>query len=84
MQSLGYRQALEFLSGQKTLDAAIAECQTRTRQYAKRQMTWFRAEGNVVWLDGFGSDEHVLQEAMERSSAFLLHVGQPAQPRLSG
>ncbi|HXE10897.1 MAG TPA: tRNA (adenosine(37)-N6)-dimethylallyltransferase MiaA [Bryobacteraceae bacterium] len=64
MQSLGYRQALAVLSGAETLDAAIRLCQTKTRQYAKRQMTWFRSESNVHWLQGFGSDPEVVEEAV--------------------
>ena len=71
LQSLGYKQALQVLSGQLTLEQAIRECQTKTRQYAKRQMTWFRHEPDVVWLSGFGSHPFVQQQALERVQAFL-------------
>jgi tRNA dimethylallyltransferase len=64
LKSLGYKQAVAVLSGELTLDAAIAECQTKTRQYAKRQMTWFRAETGVQWLRGFGTDESIQAEAL--------------------
>jgi tRNA dimethylallyltransferase len=64
MQSLGYRQALAALSGEETLESAIRLCQTKTRQYAKRQMTWFRAESNVHWLCGFGTDPEVIGDAI--------------------
>jgi tRNA dimethylallyltransferase len=64
MQSLGYRQALAVLSGDETLESAIRLCQTKTRQYAKRQMTWFRSESNVHWLHGFGSNPEVVEEAV--------------------
>ncbi len=63
MQSLGYRQALSVISGFATLESAIRDCQTKTRQYAKRQMTWFRAESNVFWLRGFGGDPAIVREA---------------------
>jgi tRNA dimethylallyltransferase len=76
MRSLGYKQALQFLSGERTLDQAITECQLRTRQYAKRQVTWFRAERDLVWLDGFGSEERVQDEGLQRSSSFLANLKQ--------
>ena len=47
----GYRQALDFLGGRISLEEAIYHAQTRTRQYAKRQMTWFRREKRILWLD---------------------------------
>lgn len=42
-QALGYREVLEYLDGARSLEATIALVQTRTRQYAKRQLTWFRS-----------------------------------------
>jgi tRNA dimethylallyltransferase len=65
MQSLGYKQALAVIEGRLALPAAIQECQVRTRQYAKRQMTWFRAERNVQWLPGFGFDPAIAAQASE-------------------
>ena len=62
--SLGYAQAARHLRGELTLEEAITETQTKTRQYAKRQWTWFRAEAGVQWLAGFG-DEPALQAAAE-------------------
>ena len=64
LQSLGYKQALAALDGSLSLGGAIRECQTKTRQYAKRQMTWFRREHDVHWLNGFGGDEVIRQEAV--------------------
>jgi tRNA dimethylallyltransferase len=63
MQSLGYKQAVQYLKGESSIEQAIQDCQTKTRQYAKRQMTWFRAERDVQWLEGFGTDEEVQQTA---------------------
>lgn len=71
MQSLGYRQALAVLSQQLSLPQAVEECRTRTRQYAKRQMTWFRKEPDVNWLEGFGTDMHVWQSAQILIDEFL-------------
>jgi tRNA dimethylallyltransferase len=53
---IGYRQLRSHLRGEITLDAARAAIQQGTRQYAKRQLTWFRREQNVHWLEGFGDD----------------------------
>lgn len=71
MQSLGYKQALNVIYGAQPLTAAISECQTRTRQYAKRQITWFRSEHDVKWLEGFGSDPHIQQEALRLTQEWL-------------
>lgn len=58
----GYRRANEYLRGERTLESAIEQTQQDVRNYAKRQMTWFRREEGVVWLDGFGTDEQVVKE----------------------
>lgn len=71
LQSLGYRQAVKVLRGRMEIEQAIAECQTKTRQYAKRQMTWFRKETGVHWLRGFGSDPAIQDEAIARLAEFL-------------
>jgi tRNA dimethylallyltransferase len=55
-EALGYRQALQHLRGKLTLREAIFYTQRATRQYAKRQITWFRREQDVVWFRGFGPD----------------------------
>jgi len=55
-RSHGYRQALDYLEGRISLEEAIYHAQTKTRQYAKRQMTWFRKESQVHWFPGFGTD----------------------------
>ena len=61
--SLGYKQAVQLLRGHLSLDAAIAAAQQAHRNYAKRQMTWFRREPGVIWLNGFGDDAPVHQMA---------------------
>jgi tRNA dimethylallyltransferase len=62
--SLGYRQAVQLLRGSLARDAAIAAAQQAHRNYAKRQMTWFRREPHVTWLSGFGDDAAIQQEAI--------------------
>lgn len=64
LQSLGYKQAIEFLNGQLPLADALRECQAKTRQYAKRQMTWFRADPVIHWLFGFGFEPAIQEEAL--------------------
>lgn len=61
LASIGYKQVAQFLSGESDLDATISAVQQAHRNYAKRQMTWFRREPNVHWLSGFG-DDPVIQE----------------------
>lgn len=71
LQSLGYKQAVEVFTGKLALEQAIRECQAKTRQYAKRQMTWFRQEPDVEWLNGFGSDPAIQQQALTLAKSFL-------------
>jgi tRNA dimethylallyltransferase len=63
LASLGYRQAAEFLEGNLSLEQAIAAASQGHRNYAKRQLTWFRREPEVSWLKGFGDDLSVYAEA---------------------
>jgi tRNA dimethylallyltransferase len=51
LQALGYRQVFEYLRGERSLADTIALVKTRTRQFAKRQMTWFRRQIQLDWID---------------------------------
>jgi len=51
MQAIGYRQVVEHLRGERDLAATIELVKIRTRQFAKRQLTWFRRHGNCEWLE---------------------------------
>ena len=62
--SLGYRQAVQFLRGELTREQALEAAQRAHRNYAKRQMTWFRREPDVQWLHGFGDDMQVQRVAV--------------------
>ena len=63
LASLGYKQAVQFLRGELTREQAIQSAQQAHRNYAKRQMTWFRREPEVQWLNGFGDDAGIQREA---------------------
>jgi tRNA dimethylallyltransferase len=62
---IGYRKLREVARGEKKLEDARAAIQQATRQYAKRQLTWFRKDPSVHWLTGFGDDPRVQDEARE-------------------
>ena len=59
MQGLGYKEILEYLDGRCSLLEAVEKIKKETRHFAKRQLTWFRREKNVIWLDkqAFAYDE---------------------------
>lgn len=71
LDSLGYRQAMSVLAGTSSLEAAVAAAQQGHRNYAKRQLTWFRREPDVHWIAAFGDDaetqhtvSYLVQKAM--------------------
>ncbi|PYX83855.1 MAG: tRNA (adenosine(37)-N6)-dimethylallyltransferase MiaA [Acidobacteria bacterium] len=64
LSSLGYRQAVQLVRGQIDHARGISQAQQAHRNYAKRQMTWFRREPEVVWLAGFGDDPEIQQAAV--------------------
>jgi tRNA dimethylallyltransferase len=51
LQAIGYKQAVEYLEGRFSLEETIERIQKETRRYAKRQLTWFRADHDYTWLD---------------------------------
>jgi tRNA dimethylallyltransferase len=62
----GYREALAVLDGRMSLEEAVATTARHTRQYAKRQMTWFRRDRRIVWLDaGDGAAEELVDLAAD-------------------
>ena len=64
LDSLGYRQAAAVFAKTLTLEAAIEAAQQGHRNYAKRQLTWFRREPGVHWLEGFGDEPETLRAAI--------------------
>ncbi|HWY67270.1 MAG TPA: tRNA (adenosine(37)-N6)-dimethylallyltransferase MiaA [Terriglobales bacterium] len=65
LASLGYRQATQHLRGELTADVALLAAQQAHRNYAKRQLTWFRREPDVSWFPAFGDDPEVQQEVLK-------------------
>jgi tRNA dimethylallyltransferase len=65
LDALGYRQARQLLAGELTEAQAIGAAQRGHRNYAKRQLTWFRREPEVRWLAGLGDDAAIQQAAMD-------------------
>jgi tRNA dimethylallyltransferase len=62
MQAIGYRQVVEHLRGERPLAETIALVKIRTRQFAKRQMTWFRRQLPVTWIE-VGAEEQMEEVA---------------------
>jgi tRNA dimethylallyltransferase len=71
LDSLGYRQALAVLAGTLSAEAGVEAAQQGHRNYAKRQMTWFRREPEVHWLEGFGDEAEILRAAAKLVQAKL-------------
>jgi tRNA dimethylallyltransferase len=61
--SLGYKQARAVLRGEMAMGDAVSAAQQGHRNYAKRQLTWFRREPDVLWLQGFGDDPEIAARA---------------------
>jgi len=66
LSSLGYKQAVQLLRGEVTREQALQAAQQGHRNYAKRQLTWFRREPNVTWLKGFGDDAQVQEQVLAK------------------
>jgi tRNA dimethylallyltransferase len=66
---IGYRELRAVLRGEMRFEEARAAIQQATRRYAKRQMTWFRREAGVQWLNGFGDDEKIQKVALDKLRA---------------
>ncbi|MDE5747020.1 MAG: tRNA (adenosine(37)-N6)-dimethylallyltransferase MiaA [Acetatifactor sp.] len=68
MQGLGYKEILDFLAGEITLEEAVYRIKIGTRHFAKRQLTWFRRESDVIWLNkpDYGYDEEKILAVIRR------------------
>jgi tRNA dimethylallyltransferase len=65
LSSLGYVEAVAVLRGELTRDQAVAQAQQGHRNYAKRQLTWFRRETKMHWLAGCGGDVDIMERALQ-------------------
>jgi tRNA dimethylallyltransferase len=72
MQGLGYKEILDYLNGDCTLAEAVCLIKRNTRHFAKRQLTWFRREKEVIWVDKQNFDydsQHILDHLLEELHA---------------
>lgn len=67
----GYRRVVEYLRGERDLASAIEQTKLDVRHYAKRQLTWFRREPGVEWIEGCGDDWAVQAQLIARLEAEL-------------
>lgn len=78
MQGLGYKEILAYLEGEITMEEAVYRMKRDTRHFAKRQLTWFRREKEVLWIDkrDFDYDSQLILEYMQeilREKGIILH-----------
>jgi len=64
LSSIGYKQVVRILNGEMSKEEAVHAVQQAHRNYAKRQMTWFRREPAVDWIRGFGDEQRVIELAI--------------------
>lgn len=70
IQAIGYKEFFPYFSGQKALDQCVDKLKQASRKYAKRQLTYFRHQLPVVWLDPL-QDENVSEKALKEINDFL-------------
>ena len=73
MQGLGYKEILNYLSGEWSLEKAAEELKKGTRHFAKRQITWFKREKNVEWIDlnNYAFDYQQICDKIKRDYAII-------------
>jgi tRNA dimethylallyltransferase len=79
MQSLGYRHMIAFTTGRLTWEEAVRTLKRDTRRFAKRQLTWFRADKEIVW-----SAPENFSAVFPKIAAFLRNNGRYGQPSSNG
>jgi len=60
----GYRRVVEYLEGRRTIESAIEQTKLDVRHYAKRQLTWFRREEGVKWVEAFGDETDTISNVL--------------------
>lgn len=71
MQGIGYKEILGYLNGEYDLPEAIRILKRDTRHFAKRQLTWFRRERDVIWLD-----KDILNTDQKLEDAIMTHLAE--------
>ena len=64
MQALGYREIVDFLDGNTTLEECRSITETRTAQFAVRQERWFRRDPRIHWIDALGAPDELAEEVL--------------------
>ena len=74
MQGIGYREIISYLDNECSLDEAVESIKQNTRHFAKRQLTWFRREKSVDWInyEDFQWDKEKMLEYMKNNIANLI------------
>jgi tRNA dimethylallyltransferase len=70
LKAIGYRHMVKYLKGDWSLEKAIRELQGDTRRYAKRQLTWFRADRDMVWVSA-----EDFEQVLKKVNGFLYETG---------
>ena len=70
LQTVGYRELFSFFNGEFDKDFAISEIKKNTRIFAKRQLTWFRKDGAIIWFDFKTSKNEILKEINNKINLF--------------
>lgn len=70
-KAIGYRQAADYVEGRVALGQAIADTKTESRRYAKRQLTWFGSDPDIIWLDGQAGSSELEKMAAAQIEIFL-------------
>ena len=65
IQGLGYKEVVSYLNNELTYDEMVEKIKQETRRYAKRQLTWFRRNKSIIWLDGLDSAQNNLNIILE-------------------
>lgn len=69
LQTVGYKELFEYLDGNYTLEFAISEIKKNTRRFAKRQLTWYRKNKDIIWIDYDAKKKDVVQKVSEKVNA---------------
>ena len=72
LQTVGYKELFNYLDGTWTLDFAIAEIKKNTRRFAKRQLTWYKKNREIIWFD-FDEDPTKICSEIDKKIATLTY-----------